>query len=526
MESIRPRSAIEYLKILWRKKLLIFLVAASMLIASLLVIRRLPNLYESRAQIVISGQANEERAVPGTPLAALTQQLTSRSNLAAIIRQRGLFPNARDLDASIERLRKDVKLDIKMRNYYPDAPESLILGFRYTDPVIAQQVMTDLVAHFEQANTTMRQQAATEIGRLKEKVVEVQQRMQQLGPQRDLAMLRNVDPKNNGNDAASLRTQRLATTSSIETLSNKEYSLERQIDEQNRQIGEQEKLVRAAASTGGATSSSAYGVLLARRAEIEGQIKDLASTATEKNPKMIQARTQLSEINRQIEKFETNTGLKGESVTAAALTPEARELRTMQRELERLKTELEVTRRELNSRTQTLNDLPQAEPSPSTPVSPERFNESRVEYDRLLSRYNWLMDKQDALQKMLGGEGANMAMFQVIDAPHAAKVAVAPNRNLLRLLGLGIALGLGLLVAMARELPRLFLINNDRDVEYYLGAPVLAMVPETLTPFERSRRRRLWGLRWLALTLLAVAMIPVFVTVLNTVQIFQILATR
>jgi hypothetical protein len=97
---------------------------------------------------------------------------------------------------------------------------------------------------------------------------------------------------------------------------------------------------------------------------------------------------------------------------------------------------------------------------------------------------------------------------------------------LLRLIGLGIALALGLLAAVALEFPRLFLIHDDRDVEYYLGAPVLALIPETLTPFERRRRRRLWGLRWLGFVILAAAMIPVFLIALDRAQIFQILGSR
>ena len=56
MEILRPRGLFEYLEILWRKKLLIFLVAASVSIATLLIIRRIPNLYESRSLIVISNQ--------------------------------------------------------------------------------------------------------------------------------------------------------------------------------------------------------------------------------------------------------------------------------------------------------------------------------------------------------------------------------------------------------------------------------------------------------------------------------------
>jgi hypothetical protein len=117
-------------------------------------------------------------------------------------------------------------------------------------------------------------------------------------------------------------------------------------------------------------------------------------------------------------------------------------------------------------------------------------------------------------------------MFQVIDSPDVSRNPVAPRRNLLILLGLGIALGLGLLVTAALEFSRLLMINNDRDVEYYLGAPVLALIPETLTPFERGRRRRLSLLRWLGLGLLSAMMIPIFVAVLDHLQIFQLLGSR
>jgi len=55
---------------------------------------------------------------------------------------------------------------------------------------------------------------------------------------------------------------------------------------------------------------------------------------------------------------------------------------------------------------------------------------------------------------------------------------------------------------------------------------VLALIPETLTPFERSRRRRLRVLRWLGFGPLLGAMIPAFVTALDRAQIFQMLANR
>jgi hypothetical protein len=175
-----------------------------------------------------------------------------------------------------------------------------------------------------------------------------------------------------------------------------------------------------------------------------------------------------------------------------------------------------------------LEELPKEPPNAGLAEisSATKLNEAKAEYDRLMGRYNWLMDRQDSLQKLFGHDGRKGEVFQVVDAPLAQPAPVAPNRLLLKLIGLGIALALGLLITSAWEVPRLFLIHNDRDVEYYLGTPVLAVIPETLTPVQRSRRRVLWGLRWLGLALLLSAMIPVFVIVIDRAQIFQILANR
>ena len=534
MEILRPRGLFEYVEILWRKKLLIFLVAASVSIATLLIISRIPNIYESHASIVISnqGNSNDDRLLSSPSLTALTQRMTSDGNLTAIIRRYDLYHQTpgriQDPNVVVERLRRSVKIDIKMRNYYPEAPESLTISYRYTDPAIAQRVVADLVSIFEQTNVTMRRQAATELERFRAKIAEVETQLQSLSPQRDLALLRNETARYLDNESSTVRAQRLAAADSIDSLSDKEFMLERQTDEQKRQITEQEKLVSSAAPASGMVVNSAYGVLLARRAEVEGQTKDLATFATEKNPKMIQAQTQLAAINREIVRLEAASGTNlGAAINSAS--PEARELRAMRRELQRFETELEVTRRDLSRKTRSLNALPNAGLAESlhTGRFPSgQLNDAKAEYDRLMGRYNWLIGKQDSLQILSGDDGQKIAMFQVIDAPLAQPTPVGPNRLLLKLLGLGIALALGLLVASAWEIPRLFRIHNDRDVEYYLGTPVLALIPETLTPFDRRRRRLLWGLRWLGFALLLGAMIPVFVIALDRTQIFQILASR
>src|SRR5215813_12556370 len=220
MESLRPRGVIEYLDILWSKKLLIILVTASMMTATFLIIRRIPNLYESRSLIVISVQASEDQSLPSAQFAALTQQMTSRGNLAAIIRHYDLYRQASgqpsDSDAAVARLRKEIKLDIKMRNYYPEAPESLAISYRYSDPTIAQRVMGDLVHVFEQANVTMWEQTSRELERVSAKIAEVETQMNELSPQRELALLRNESAGSLDNAPSAVHAQRLTISSSID----------------------------------------------------------------------------------------------------------------------------------------------------------------------------------------------------------------------------------------------------------------------------------------------------------------------
>jgi uncharacterized protein involved in exopolysaccharide biosynthesis len=529
MEILRPRGLFEYLGILWRKKLLIILVAASVLIATLQIIRHIPSVYESHALIAISnqGNGNDDRLPSSPPLTALTQRMTSQGNLTEIVRRYDLYRQppgvVSDPGVAVERLRKAIKIEVKMRNYYPDAPESLTVSYRYTDPAVAQRVVADLISIFDQTNATIRQQAAAELERFQSQVVEIETQLQGLAPQRDMALLRSGSLNNN---PSVVRAQRLAAADSIGSLGDREFMLARQIDEQKRQIAEQEKLVSSAAPASRLASNNAYGILLARRAEVEGQIKDLARSATEKNPKMIQAKSQLASINQEITRLEAASGANSGAAGNSA-SPEALELRTMRRELQRLETELEVTRRDLSRKTEGLKELPKEQSNADKETaSTIRLNEAKAEYDRLMGRYNWMMDKQETLRKLSGDDGRSGETFQVIDAPIARTAPVGPNRLMLKLIGAGIALALGLLIASAWEIPRLFLIHNDRDVKYYLGTPVLAMIPETFTPSQRGRRRVLWGLRWVGLALLLGAMIPALVIVLDRAQVFQILASR
>jgi hypothetical protein len=151
--------------------------------------------------------------------------------------------------------------------------------------------------------------------------------------------------------------------------------------------------------------------------------------------------------------------------------------------------------------------------------------QTQTEQERLRNRYESLLKKQDSLKSLqIPAAGFGPGLFQVVDAPAEPQLPVAPNRFKLKMFALGLSLFVALLIVALIELPRLFRIRDDRDVEYYLDAPVLALIPEVTTPSERTRSQRLLVARGLGVLILAAILVPSFFVLLSRLQLFQLFA--
>jgi uncharacterized protein involved in exopolysaccharide biosynthesis len=502
--------------------MLLLLMALVMLIATLVVIRRIPNVYESRALVIINLRADPESASQMNRFATLQQKLTSRETLATLIRKHGLYPKSEDMEEAIESMQKALKVETKMRNYAPEVPEAVVINHRYVEAKKAQAVVDDLVKMLEQGNNQIKVEAEAEVGRLNGQIDDVEDRLRELNPKRDPYMAGLEASSRSRGDFASMRGLRQSVESSIEGLSDTEYSLHRQIAEQRSQLAEHEKLVRSLPASPG---TAAYGALLTEKAKIEADLLSFGAQYTDKHPKMLQLRNQLAEINHQIERLETQQG----TTLPSLLTPEGRELLAMRRDLKKMETDLEVVQRQLQRKTLQISKLqstPESAGEAVAAAAPLADDAARTEYDRLVLRYNWLLDKQDAMLKLSGAQGASHMMFNVIDTANLPRLPVGPNRFMMQVLALFVAIAFGLFIAFAVEAPRMFRINDDRDVEYFLGAPVLALIPETLTPVERARNRKLRMTRGLLALSVAVALAPILVMLLTYLRIFQIVGGK
>ncbi len=522
MGSFRPRTITEYLLILWRRKLLFTLVVLAMLIATYVAISRIPNVYQSSASVVVAGK-QEDRSAIASRVTTITEKLTSRSFLQPLIERHNLYPNEMGrgaVEAAIGRMRKDIKIDAKYRG---DNPEMLTIAFRNTDPAVAKDVATDLVSKFSNMNEAIEQETADQSSKIASELAEIEGRLSQLGQRNAIASARSRAASMMRGDFNTTRAQRAAAESSIETLNDKQFALQRQIAEQQSQIAEQEKLVKSAPRD--VRSGSSYGVLLVRKAELEAQLKDYTAQYTEKNPKVTQTQNQIAEINRQIAQLSSG----GEQDGAAPDSSEARELRSLRRELANKQTELAIVQRELDRKKQVLTTTPNVSAAPAVAASDTPIANISTETDtqRLRDRYTSLLRKKDGLeQTRIAAAGLDPGIFQIIDMPSEPQSPSGPDRFKLQLIGLALALALGFVVAAAAEAPRLFEVRNDRDVEYYLGAPVIALIPESFTPYERGRTRSLMLVRRIGFAVMLVALVPGLIFLLNHFRIFQVLASR
>jgi polysaccharide biosynthesis transport protein len=522
MGSLRPRQLTELIGVLWRRKKLVLLMFLAMLLATLIVIRRIPNLYESSALVAINLRNDAESMPEMNWFAKLQQELTSRETFATLIRRHNLYPKAQNEEEAVGTLQKALKIETKMRNYSPQVPEAVEISLRHSEPKKAQAVVTDLVRMFEHGNEQKKTEASAEAGRLTSQITEVEERLRELAPERDLEMIRLESLYRSGTGATIDSSQRRAVESSIESLADTEYSLKQQVEGRRKEVAEYEKLVNSLPAT---TGSAAYGALLTEKSKIEADIQSYSDQYTDKHPKMIQLRNQLAEINRHINRLEAQTA----GATPLSMTPEGRDLIAMRRDLRRMEADLEVTQMRLQRRNQQLGDMPKGgmRAAPDRPASLIGRNDmARAEYDTMVKRYNWLLDKQDSLLKSRAEGNESRTMFYVIDKASLPRLPSAPNRLLLKVFALAMAAAFGLAVALAIETPRMFRINDSRDVEYFLGAPVLAAIPESLTPAERARKRKLRLTRGALVMTAAVALAPVLVFLLTYLRVFQIIASR
>ncbi|HZM89791.1 MAG TPA: hypothetical protein VFF31_24930 [Blastocatellia bacterium] len=418
------------------------------------------------------------------------------TNLKPLIDRYPLKSVTESVDSAVQRLRETIKIQtIFSFDSSPPVPVALYVSYRLTDPNLAQQVVTDVVAALDGTNDVLTKRSALEANWVNSQILRLERQLGKFGAGRSMGF---------GGDPEAVR---IALVSIIDSLNDKQYLLERQVNEQERQIREQRRMAASFPKDG------PYGALLLRKTELAAQLREFAPQYTEKNPKVTQAKTQLSEIDRQLAAL----GEKNPMGLAAY------ETLTLERDLVRLQTELELARRESGRKKAELDALARTYGFSSANGSSKI--QSAASYDQLGARYRSLLEQRDEIERSGISAAWEPPLFAVVDPPNLPQQPVGPNRVKLAGFVLALGLGVGLLILVIAEGRRLFLIQDDNDVAYFLGVPVLTVIPETLSLTERTlKSRRLLASRF-GFVLLAAA-VPAMALAMRYLNFFQSVLSR
>ena len=552
----------DYLGILRRRRGLIGLVFAVLFVIAAVVAVSLPPVYRSTATILIKEQEIPQEFVRSTVtsfaderIQVISQQVMTRSTLLDLVDKYGLYGSARQKETSeeiLDRMRRDIKLtpisaEVTDRRSGSPVKSTIAFSLSYDSEVAAnaQKIANELTTLYLNENVKNRQQKAAEttlfldeeLARVTEHISESEQALaafkaRNQGRTPDLSLSNQVS-----SERASAEVQRIERE--ITFLEERKSALQGQLADTKPStpvlgnggvILEPEDRLKALQLqlTGltGIYSDDHPDVKRLRREIATLKVETgLQDDATDRSNKLLQLQQQLSLLRQKYaEDHPDVVQMKRaiETLDAAlrtnAVAPEDRanesvrvrkpdnpvylnlksQIETTTAQIESLRSE----RREMRGKLELL-DLRVSQ----SPEVEREYLELARDLDSSRGRFRELRDKQMQAQVAEQLErGRKAERFTLIEPPIFPEKPYRPNRTLILMMGVMLALAGGIGAAALRETIDQT-VHSARDVTRVMQVPMLAVLPALPSPVLLRRRLRL---RWIvtggALLLAAVAL--------------------
>jgi polysaccharide chain length determinant protein (PEP-CTERM system associated) len=476
----RELTPADYMAMLRRRWVLIVGLALSGLVLSYGVSCFLPAKFKSQTLVLIEQPTVSNKIVESLDttdvnqrLASMQQQILSRSRLEPIIRQFNLYPqdvSRKPMDELVLRLQKSIEVTPILPMAETRAPQ--LPGFNITVTLDtarnAQGVCTALTSMFIEQNLRLRQEHSEvttqflvqELAAAKESLDEQDAKLaafksHHIGELPD-------DEKTNLNLLTGLTSQLDASTQALVRAQQDKTFTESLLSQQ---------VAAWQASQTGHDPETLDKQLIA----LQAHLASLQSSYTEDYPDVIRAKNDIAVLQKKIADSEGKTKAPGDSnVSKPAVEPaQIQQLRAQDHNDDLMiaakAKEEEQIRKQINLYQERIQ---------SSPAVEEQYKELTRGYQTALDSYNELQRKRDDsamatnLERKQEGE-----QFRVLDPANLPEKPSFPNRPLFALGGLLGGLGLGIGIGFLLEMQDSS-FKTERDVEFALHLPVLAMVPE------------------------------------------------
>ncbi|MEO6392718.1 MAG: GNVR domain-containing protein [Pyrinomonadaceae bacterium] len=533
--EFRQRKPGEYVHIFWRRKWLIILPALAVASAIALVVWRLPNVYESTALLIVQPPTIPNMVMPASTdsgalssrLDSMTQQVQSRSSLEPMIQKYNLYEKERKsgvpMETIVDVMRQHIVVDIERGGEERQAP-SFRIKYRGREAASTKAVTAELSAQYVNAQTEDSRKTAEQTRKFFENELAVAQKeLDAIDKRRLDLMSKNMERLPSTvqpliAQLEGLRGEQKARITEIGRLSDNIVAMNRQINDL-RSLTTDEESQRLKQMTR-PQNSPAYAEMLKQKTRLASELQILKTTLKPANPDVIAKQTELDQVNQQLQEMLDEWNANVAEMTRASGSRV--DMRVSSIEIEKQRAEGELVRQKamlasadsqvalMDAR---INGVPEVQVALES--IDQEYKTKKTLYDKLLERKDDA-DRLSALNSQQQGE-----KIMVVDAANLPAAPVAPKRPILMGVGLAVGLAFGLFLAAVFELPRLLTIQTVEDAAHYTNLPVLASVPELLTPMEVRRQPQKRFAALAAGVVLTVISIPVLAIALSLSHVFD-----
>jgi polysaccharide chain length determinant protein (PEP-CTERM system associated) len=475
----RDLTPADYLAMLRRRWILIVVLGVVGGPLAYGVSRYLPDRYKSTTLVLVQQPSISREIVNpldttdiGQRLASMQQQILSRTRLEPIIRQFGLYGsdiNHVSMEALVGRLQKSIEV-IPLKPMDETRARDLpgfSVAVTMDSPRAAQQVCTAVTSMFIEENLRVRQQHSEDT---------TQFIVQQLADAK--AKLDEQDSK-----LAAFQTRYMGILPDEEkTNLNLLMGLTSQLDAATQALAraQQDKtfaesmLTQQIGAWQAAQSGRSPETMDQQLAALQVQLASLESRYTADYPDVIKAKNDIATLKKKVaENEEQKKQAVPDKTPKSTIEPQqVAQLRAQIHNYDQVIAEKTREQDKIKDQIRVYQERVQ-----SSPAVEQQFKELTRDHQTALDFYNDLLKKRDQsamatdLEHHQEGE-----QFRVLDPANFPDKPSFPNRPLFALSGLAGGLGLGLAIAFALEMKDTSM-RSERDVEFTLRLPVLAMVP-------------------------------------------------
>jgi polysaccharide chain length determinant protein (PEP-CTERM system associated) len=452
------------------------------------VSRYLPDRYKSTTLVLVQQPSIPREIVNpldttdiGQRLASMQQQILSRTRLEPIIRQFGLYPadiNRVSIEELVWRLQKSI--DVNPLKPMDETRAREMPGFYVSvtmdSPRSAQQVCTAVTSMFIEENLRLRQQHSEDT---------TQFLVQQLADAK--AKLDEQDGR-----LAAFKTRYLGIMPDEEkTNLNLLMSWTSQLDAATQALAraQQDKtfaesmLTQQIGAWQAAQSGRSPETMDQQLAMLQIQLANLQSRYTDDYPDVMKTKNDIAALKKKIAENEEQKkqAVPDKSPKSTVEPQQVAQLRAQIHNYDQVIAEKTRAQDQIKQQIKVYQDRVQ-----SSPIIEQQFKELTRDHQTALDFYNDLLRKRDQsamatdLEHHQEGE-----QFRVLDPANLPTKPSFPNRPVFALQGFGGGLAMGLVIAFLLEMKDSS-IRTERDVEFTLHLPVLAMIPE-IAPLSGQR---------------------------------------